>query len=446
MASQGAGLSDTGRFPTRARRQRRACVQCTSAKRKCGKEAPSCARCCEKCIVCSYPQRPNISSGNADRGAERDEGAPLALSSRPPRPHSSLPRATSGYPSSAATGSHCRWFLSAESWVLHHRCSSIAADDPPFPVGEETLPHFISKVKTWAADWVRDGHSPLMHKHLYSGWLSDCLQDCLTSLTAYNTASSDSAKATALRIIDDRVNRLMQSQPQPNNNDDDDDCDLNPSILFTTPTHLARTQALFIYQLIRLFDGDIRARAQAEQHITTLLTWAKQMVESARLDCACTDLLPLSPSPNPHQRLPPLPTGDMNMNMNGNPFALPRDPLLTAIPSLWRAWIQAESVRRVYTAAVYVQNVYDTLRRGWSVCPGTIAFTAQNGLWDAGSGYVWIERLRSGAAAAAAGKKVAGRNGGGAGMMGAGSGEIDEITVAVLEVTFGVESFEKWIR
>ncbi|SPQ26317.1 04444bb7-0a88-48a7-b07e-039b0fbf3fd4 [Thermothielavioides terrestris] len=177
----------------------------------------------------------------------------------------------------------------------------MVADGSLLPVAEETLSHFINRIKAWAADWVRHGHSPLMHKHLYSGWLPDCLQDCLTSLTAYNTASSDSAKATALRIIDDRVNRLMQSQPQPNNNDDDDDDDddygLNPSVLLTTPTHLARTQALFVYQLIRLFDGDIRARAQAEQHMTTLRTWAKQMLESARLDCACADLPPSRPTP-----------------------------------------------------------------------------------------------------------------------------------------------------
>jgi hypothetical protein len=42
----------------------------------------------------------------------------------------------------------------------------------------------------------------------------------------------------------------------------------------TTPAQkLARTQALFMYQIIRLFDGDIFLRAQAEKDMMVLHTW-----------------------------------------------------------------------------------------------------------------------------------------------------------------------------
>ncbi|KAK4233517.1 hypothetical protein C8A03DRAFT_19425 [Achaetomium macrosporum] len=423
MASYSTGPSHTGRFPTRIRRQRRACVQCTRAKRKCGKEAPSCARCSEKGIVCTYPPRPDISTAGADTRIEHAEeeagdGAALAHSSR--HPYSSASNASV----SRCPACNCRWFLSAESWTLHHG----SLDGAPSPVSEQSLLHFISKIKAWAAAWVRDGHSPLMHKHLYGSWVPDCIQDCLTSLAAYNTASSHSAKATALHIVDDRVNRLVQSQPP----DDDYELDgITSSILLTTATHLARTQALYVYQLIRLFDGDIRARAQAERHMATLLTWAKQMVESARLDCASAELLPG----------PTLSSSDTNSN--SNPFTLPANPRSTPIPSLWRAWITAESVRRIYTAAVFLLNVYDTLRRGWSVCPGMIAFTAQSGLWDAGSGYAWVETLR-----ARAGLRGRGRStltGSERILQNAAPEEIDEFAVAVLEITFGTGSVEKWV-
>ncbi len=42
----------------------------------------------------------------------------------------------------------------------------------------------------------------------------------------------------------------------------------------TTPAEkLARTQALFLYQIIRLFDGDVTLRAQGEKDIPLLRTW-----------------------------------------------------------------------------------------------------------------------------------------------------------------------------
>lgn len=40
---------------------------------------------------------------------------------------------------------------------------------------------------------------------------------------------------------------------------------------------LARTQALFLYQIIRLLDGDITLRSQGESDITLLETWLGEL-------------------------------------------------------------------------------------------------------------------------------------------------------------------------
>ncbi|KAL2144199.1 hypothetical protein VTI28DRAFT_9490 [Corynascus sepedonium] len=334
-----------------------------------------------------------------------------------------------------------------------------------------------------------------MHKHLYAEGLPECIEDCLIALAAYNSAESDSAKARALRIVDNRANRLVESQPQ--DIDDDDNCcefgggsggGITSSILLSRPAHLARTQALFVYQLVRLFDGDIGARARAERHMDTLLKWAKQMVESAQLDCAAADLIlslppdqhPLPPSPSLIQASPPPPPNsdsninrniDTNMNdktKNNNPFLLPHPPRSTA-PDLWRAWVHAESIRRVYTAAVHAQVVYDTLRRGWSTCPGMVAFSAQQGLWDAPSAHAWLRALQDCEQGAVAMAEVAGSSNYGnrehgrslslspwvmvqstAGGIGrilreAEPEEVDQFAVAVLEISFGLESVDKWM-
>jgi hypothetical protein len=46
--------------------------------------------------------------------------------------------------------------------------------------------------------------------------------------------------------------------------------------LFLSPVNLlASTQTLFLYQIIRLFSGDIRQRGDTESHKTILISWTK---------------------------------------------------------------------------------------------------------------------------------------------------------------------------
>ncbi|GAB1320962.1 hypothetical protein MFIFM68171_11172 [Madurella fahalii] len=310
-----------------------------------------------------------------------------------------------------------------------------------------------------------------MHSQLYRGWMPECVEDAYTSLATYH-AAAPGAKATALHIIEERVNRLIRSQPP-------DECNvagLSSGFLVDTPTHLARTQALFVYQLVRLFDGDIRARARAETHIDVLHTWANRMLESARLDCAAAELLSTSPAEQSGMMLLPMSSTTTNddlfqvrstpstdtaaMSHDGNALSLPSNPFLlpphASTPLLWHAWITAESIRRTYLAATFMQSVYNTLKQGWSICPGGAAFTALNGLWDARSGYAWLEVLQSSLRAST--------EGGGEGILSKGLSpwaliqslegwrvleaarpeEVDEFTRAVLEISYGVERVEGW--
>jgi hypothetical protein len=306
-------------------------------------------------------------------------------------------------------------------------------------VSQKSLPHFIDKVKGWASTWTREGHSPIMHRQLYQYWMPECIEDAYTSLAAYHTASPKT-KPTALRIIESRANKLV-SQAQADMTIDG----ISPAFLLDTLTHLARTQALFIYQLIRLFDGDIRSRAQAEGHMETLNAWCRQMVESAQLDCSAADLFSAATG---------LSTvgGTTGSGTSTNPFSLP-EPTQTTPPSLHQAWRVSESIRRTFLAATFTQVVYSNLSQGWSDCPGGLAFTAQGGLWDAEGGYEWLRRV-----------KGLSKEGGGSGDAGGGFStwlmvqsleswsileraapeEVDEFTVAVLEITYGVERVERW--
>ncbi|KAK4043874.1 hypothetical protein C8A01DRAFT_43248 [Parachaetomium inaequale] len=456
----------TASFRTRISRQRRTCEECAKAKRKCDKTAPSCLRCFERGIRCTYPPRRSsfISFGGdqtafkaVDDGPEEEVetgGAVIAFSLTEIQTPG-LPRAPRiSHTPSAGTDvtAGCRWFLTPESWARHHGTS---APQGEVMVDQKSLPTFIDRLQEWAGAWVRNGSSPMMHRQLYQHGMPECIEDAYTSLAAYN-AAFPSIKPTTLRVIQNRVDKLL-SQTQAS--DDAEDLEgISSACLLDTPTHLARTQALFIYQLIRLFDGDIRARAQAEGDMGTLSTWCRQMLESAQLDCAAAEFFAAGGG------------GETN------PFYLPTTTATTTTPSgspqipppqpLWRAWLRSESLRRTYLAATLMQAVYDTLKQGWALCPGGIFFTAQSGLWEARSGYEWVAALRAGARARCQGRGQ-GRLGGGPGRGGdveaaaapwvmvqfleswrileAGvPGEVDDFAVALLEVGFGGESVERW--
>ncbi|KAK4235394.1 hypothetical protein C8A03DRAFT_17858 [Achaetomium macrosporum] len=463
MTSLSGNPSTSTPFPMRTRRQR-TCIPCAKAKRKCDKTVPFCIRCAEKEISCIYPARRGAFASFARPGNLGAAGEATILSpqggkaTKTAAANAPVRQDSSSAAADATVAADYRWFLSPASWTPQHR---LCSEEPP--VGERALPHFINKLKSWAEAWVCNGHSPLMHRELYRSWMPECVEEAYICLAAYNMASAaSSARQTALRIIEERCSQLVELQQQSD--------DLSPCLLAVdTLTHLARTQALFVYQLIRLFDGDIRARAQAECQMDILDAWARQMLESARLDCMAAELLPSTDTTDDPGDMLLLPnilqqTHDnpelAQLSMATTSF---HDSINTTIktqpPLLWRAWITAESIRRIYLVATFMQSVYRTLKQGWSACPGGAAFTALQGLWDAQSGYEWTGILER------TGKSIVCKEGeGGQTERGLSLSpwvmvqsleawrilregrweEVDEFTKGLLEICYGVERVEGW--
>ncbi|KAK0624053.1 hypothetical protein B0T14DRAFT_478156 [Immersiella caudata] len=375
-------------------RKRKACVQCTRSKRKCDKTSPQCKRCLERGDPCEYQLLAHIHRSPSEGTVARQSGSatleeesdnddenpgtsftlPGAIHGPAPETHSN-PNAnlSPSTPLTALTLS----FLAPSSWTRTYALDP--PDDPASPrITEEDLPLFIAHLKRWLRVWLSTGHSPMMHRSLYRGSMPECIQDAFTSFSAYNGAT-EHTKCSILRILRDKAARLIESQPPV---PDLDFPELSaPCVILDTTAHLARTQALFVYQLLRLFDGDIRSRAEAEEQMGTLHTWATQMLESARLDCVTAEYLMAS--------------GDAEGGDRMNNFTLVLGSAAMTDPSLtWQAWILAESVRRAFLMAEYMQSVYLTIKRGWSVCSGGVAFTPKAGLWDATGAWEWVNRAK----------------------------------------------------
>ncbi|KAI1746545.1 hypothetical protein F4782DRAFT_524105 [Xylaria castorea] len=206
-----------------------------------------------------------------------------------------------------------------------------------------------------------------MHRHLYAeNGLPSCLQDAYSTLSAY-IGKTENNEEVVMQLVEDKANFLLRQRGSSDLFSSTDSWGIPSSTLATNLLeHLAQVQALFIYQFIRLFDGDIRHRAQAEQHNATLQQWRSQLWEAARLRASLQQTLS---------------EGSFS-NMRSYDVCEPA-------AQVWDNWILAESIRRTWIVVNYTYSVYITLRDGQGSCPGSIAYTLRRGLWDAATPAEW---------------------------------------------------------
>lgn len=347
--------------------QRSACIACAKAKRRCTKNLPACRRCSQRSLSCRYPpfkMTIELPSDFEDMPAPTSNGSFAAVET--PRPSQDL-WSFNGLVNNMNTHFHPPvWFLLPESWIIVHQ---------PTPYQQSGslnggLLDSTGGILSWLQQWVNDCSCPFIHAHLYKDDLPSCIQNAFTATAAY-FAKTAANKGLILRIIEGHCNALLNQLEV----DLDAGEDTTASGTFR---HLARTQTLLIYQIIRLFDGDIRSRAQAENSMDLLLSWAGQLWESASKDANSAV----------HKK----PSMTSSITTDGcsvsNPNAFRVDG---SVAALWRAWYVAESIRRTYVAIIFVQGMYQTLKQGWAFCPGGVSFTVTNGLWDSPSAHTWWE-------------------------------------------------------
>lgn len=372
---------------------RKACLPCATAKRKCNKGLPVCHRCIKNQIDCQYPstrryvrnvktQRmsdeashpiPSSSSFQADdseasvevqdeqivRFIDHETLQDQRQTSRSPT-HSNVLSRSDGAPNADSAvviePNDPHWFLGPGAWLID---TATAAHGTNW-VRASTLKHWIESVSAWFRLWIDTGHNPFIHRYLYfDTGLPPSLQDAWMILAAYHTRTKDN-EDTTLSIIEAKAQNIILERLLT-----DESSSIMPAL--DVHTRLAHVQSLFIFQLVRLFDGDIRQRAMAEKEIPTLNTWCDQLWYSAKADAESSL------------------EGGLSDNVCES---CPMD-------SVWKKWILSESVRRVWLLVNFMHGAYLTLRDGRADCPGAPRFTARRGMWDAASSEDWAAVMHS---------------------------------------------------
>jgi DNA-binding HxlR family transcriptional regulator len=140
---------------------------------------------------------------------------------------------------------------------------------------------------------------------------------------------------------------------------------------------LAALQSLVLYQMIRLFDGDVRLRALAEADESVTLQWANRLKILLRDGAVVRHNAASSPITR------------VGFHTSSSPSS-PRDISVESSDN-WQYWLTTESIRRTIITTHVLSGIYNFLKLGYDgPTPDLrVSFTAQTALWGAQSESGW---------------------------------------------------------
>lgn len=426
----------------KAASRQKSCVICTRGKRRCDLRHPACGRCVSKGLSCYYPSTrlhhgkeettstltaPEVRAPLTPASTVRDDS--ITATSRPSLSPSDASSVFAKQRSNVELGPFTEtsasnyqvFFNDALQDDLHRTFQPLRSAQRPATIEDavtrsdtwsvidlpahspdtDRLLHLkqqVQRLQGWLREWHLTGSTPYIHHKYYSDLVPRCVQDAYTASTTYY-ASTEASKNFVLRIIELRVNQMV-----------DDPESIHP-VGYESVCGLwylvARLHAMIAYQIIRLFDGDIRQRALAEETIPVIEAWNKELLDKA---------LASSHFVESFKDITPVPTLEQS----------------------WEAWILAETIRRTWITCSFVHALYNILKGGPRSCTGPLQFTARKGLWDARSAGAW-SRLTS------AKDPLLFHSRDGADIISrAKPSEVDEFAMLTLQIVTGKEAVEEW--
>jgi hypothetical protein len=212
----------------------------------------------------------------------------------------------------------------------------------PFPerttIRQEQIDFCISQFKAFIPQLVQQNRSPFIHPDSYQRVPPVAYQDLL-GVSAMYCHKSPQNQIVIFSMLDSRISSLMQSSKSS----------------WSAKDYLVGLQALIIYQIIRLFDGDVRQRANAERDMGILDAWTCQLHLTENI---C-----------------------YNDGFSESPY---------------RHWVFLESIRRTVTMSIMVQAMYSLTKDGFCTSVplmATLPVSVDGALWDAPEETWWQSTL-----------------------------------------------------
>jgi hypothetical protein len=361
---------------------RKACANCVKSKRKCDLDSPICGRCLQRNLRCDYsdvdrasihrPGRP--SSAHASEHQEhitfilQDGTTTSTGSSTTPSatmdtsPHRLASDLTTSPPTSvdsttaAAAAAAAALYQPDELGMIGEpeTCEHLLLDDDLIVGGgfcHARIEFAQRALQGWLATLAARGANAFVTMRLYEEHDMPSMDAAFAAVAAY-VARTPATAPLVKRLVRRNVAALKQ--------------DVAAAAETLSPVQrLAATQAMLLYQVIRLFDGDIRLRTDGEADEALVFEWTEALraqVRSVR---------------EPWER--------------HAPSGIPARETIERL-NVWIGWLVDESVRRTVLTAYALLGTYTALKYGYQRTWGrmrNMGFTAQKALWEAGSAFAW---------------------------------------------------------
>ncbi|RYP15869.1 hypothetical protein DL765_005445 [Monosporascus sp. GIB2] len=297
--------------------RQKSCNGCVQARRRCDRRTPACSRCAEKKTACIYGKTkvasqhareefgpPSPPTGRRAFGSPAC--APFAPGESPDVNYLGIMPTDSQFGVATAptesmqdyvmdttidgdismdpfidlmgdsiTPTQGQWLVQIEQGPVTERPSSPADEEiirsyqkmaefcghmAPWHLYDPkaSLHYIVNRVKGFVTDVATRNATPFLHRYLYRDHTPHCILSCFAANVLYANRTRANT-AMVMLTLHRSVRELVDAEAG--------------RIVATPVEKLARTQALFLYQVIRLLDGNVILRAQGERDIPLLLTW-----------------------------------------------------------------------------------------------------------------------------------------------------------------------------
>lgn len=318
------------RISTDSRSRQKSCIRCVQGKRRCNRQTPQCGRCLARGLECTYVK--SHSGSNQQHTAAQSSYIPTV---------ESLSSSIDDF-LSTVTPQEPTFFNDAEflaSWLTPGpSLFAVPTFLPTGPAGyfpevveidKWSVRQLLRGLKSYPKMFARSLKTPFIHHRLYNACLPGAIQDVFMVSTLYYSKTPET-EDTVQQIVGAKAMSLVRKS--------------HPMALDEL---LAAVQALILFHIIQLFDGDIRQRAIAEQNMDTMRTWTMQLQVRAG-------------------ELGPTPT--------------------------WGEWIFVESVRRTVIVSVLLEGLYSMLKMGNCMVVrqlSVLPFTSGGSFWNINTDASW---------------------------------------------------------
>ncbi|KAI1111660.1 hypothetical protein F5Y14DRAFT_424382 [Nemania sp. NC0429] len=370
--------------------RRKSCAACIKAKRRCDLRQPSCLRCWQRKIDCSYPTPSGggVSKSRGDTASSRtgtgsnptvqpldlvkavlpdmapwdttagfDFNMDLSPAYNHAAPCPSYPPVAFDFDSPAIPGLEFLDDAIEDVDSMLHSFSPMpglpSAPADPLPVAvrpsrplsagisriqllravsdliDKRLRYSVDAFKSAPAEMVLDGGTPWSHPAVYRDSMPACLEDALAACALHRAKNAVNSQMIQ-RVIELRYQRLLAA-PTPATGATTSVSDL-----------LARTHALLLYQVMLFFDESAAARALAEETASALGDSAMALLQFVRHENEDDD-----EDDDPSRDIPLYP--------------------LTAARALFADWTFQESVRRTLLVSFMLIQLQCLMRADFSV-------------------------------------------------------------------------------